>query len=389
MEIILGRIKSRNLCLIIIALFVFIIITLIHKSDKNFCSKENFITKKQVPNHKEFYQSKDINLQENVKKFSHSIKTLINMLNLTINNELETFILAYNNSIETYNTSIENLNVYTFLPHLNPNTNSWYPLILHGGGRTSASIIFGIPTVQRQKNTYLMSTLVNLINNMDHNERKDSLIVVMIGETNNTYLQQITTEIKTRLPNEFESGLIDLIAPQSNFYPDFDKLQLTHGDTKERVRWRSKQNLDYALLMMYCWSKGSFYVQLEDDIIAKPHFQSIMKSKAQLKAIKKINWFILDFCRLGFIGKMFKNEDLPWLIKFIVMFYSEQPGDWLLEKLLETKICNLEKDSKDCQKRKDTIWIKINPSLFQHMGKMSSLNGKMQLLKDSNFKTNV
>jgi nitric oxide synthase oxygenase domain/subunit len=27
------------------------------------------------------------------------------------------------------------------------------------------------------------------------------------------------------------------------------------------------------------------------------------------------NWFILDFCRLGFIGKMFKTDDLPLLIQ--------------------------------------------------------------------------
>ena len=34
-------------------------------------------------------------------------------------------------------------------------------------------------------------------------------------------------------------------------------------------RWRTKQNLDYCFLMMYAQSKGIYYVQLEDDIIAK------------------------------------------------------------------------------------------------------------------------
>lgn len=39
-----------------------------------------------------------------------------------------------------------------------------------------------------------------------------------------------------------------------------------------------------------------------------------------------------------------KSSDLPWMIQFIAMFYSDKPGDWLLEGFLETKICHLEKD---------------------------------------------
>jgi len=37
-------------------------------------------------------------------------------------------------------------------------------------------------------------------------------------------------------------------------------------------------------------------------------------------------------------------SDLPWLIQFIVMFYNDKPGDWLLDGMMETKACNLEKD---------------------------------------------
>lgn len=44
------------------------------------------------------------------------------------------------------------------------------------------SIVFGVPTVRRQQQTYLIQTLVNLISNMNQTEQKDSLIVVMVGE---------------------------------------------------------------------------------------------------------------------------------------------------------------------------------------------------------------
>lgn len=41
---------------------------------------------------------------------------------------------------------------------------------------------------------------------------------------------------------------------------------------------------------------------------------------------------------------MMRCSDLPWLIQFIVMFYNDKPGDWLLDGMIETKACNLEKD---------------------------------------------
>ena len=39
---------------------------------------------------------------------------------------------------------------------------------------------------------------------------------------------------------------------------------------------------------------------------------------------------IIDFCALGFIGKMFKTVDLPLISQFILMFYKDKPGaKWL------------------------------------------------------------
>ena len=37
--------------------------------------------------------------------------------------------------------------------------------------------------------------------------------------------------------------------------------------------------------------------------------------------------FVIDFCQLGFIGKMFKAVELPWLVQFFLMFYNDKPGD--------------------------------------------------------------
>lgn len=106
-----------------------------------------------------------------------------------------------------------------------------------------------------------------------------------------------------RFQNELDSGLIDIISPSALFYPDFNKLPLTLSDSVDRVKWRSKQCLDFAFLMMYAYPRGMFYIQLEDDILAKENYLSIMKDVALTKIANKQPWFVLDFCQLGFIGE--------------------------------------------------------------------------------------
>lgn len=107
-----------------------------------------------------------------------------------------------------------------------------------------------------------------------------------------------------RLSDAVNSGLLEIIAPSPGYYPDLKKLRLTLGDSEDRVRWRSKQNLDFAFLMMYCQPKGSFYVQLEDDLVARPQYQTLMKQTVLQRIADGQEWFILDFGGLGFIGKI-------------------------------------------------------------------------------------
>ena len=49
---------------------------------------------------------------------------------------------------------------------------------------------------------------------------------------------------------------------------------------------------------------------------------------------------------------MFKSTDLPYIIQFSVMFHSDQPVDWLLDPIIETRYC-----PHDTVKRKETIKV--------------------------------
>ncbi|CAG5122476.1 unnamed protein product, partial [Candidula unifasciata] len=182
---------------------------------------------------------------------------------------------------------------------------------------------------------------------------------------------------------QIESGLMEIIVPKSQFYPDFKNLPQTLDDTKERVRWRSKQNLDYAYLMLYAHTRGKYYIQLEDDVITKDGvFRTIMKTLLW----QRKGWFSLNFSPLGFIGKLFRTADLPFIAEFLLMFYPDKPGDWLLENLMSAKVCGKNMTMRHCTAAISRVARIIRPSQFQHIGFHSSLKGKVQLLKDKTFR---
>ncbi|XP_058793079.1 alpha-1,3-mannosyl-glycoprotein 4-beta-N-acetylglucosaminyltransferase B [Phymastichus coffea] len=327
----------------------------------------------------EHLHSKYLTSQEEIQMLTYQL------IQLTEGAHLLPDIQAFINNSNTNITNLKLPTVYNFLPHLLNDPNSIRPAFIHSKGRTGVSMVLGIPTVKREVQSYLMATLKNLLDRMSPVETSDTLIVVLIAETDMDYVSYVAKQIEVQFPSEYQLGIIDVISPHPSYYPDFSKLRDTMGDNHQRVIWRSKQNLDFAFLMSYAHTKGMFYVQLEDDILAKKNFITTMKSYALQKVSMKESWVVLDFCQLGFIGKLFKCTDLPSIVQFFLMFYNDKPVDWLLDNLISTRICSLDMDNKRCKVAKGELWLHYKPSLFQHVGTHSSLKGKVQKLKDKQF----
>ncbi|CAB3365848.1 Hypothetical predicted protein [Cloeon dipterum] len=288
-------------------------------------------------------------------------------------------------SFEWGSAALHMPSVYHFLPHLLHNPSSLKPAYQMSKGRNGVSMVLGVPTVKREVQSYLLTTLQNLIQNLSPEEQAKTLIIVFVAETDLEYVVSVAKEIEMQFSPHVEAGLIEIISPPASYYPDLTNLTPTLGDSPERFRWRTKQNLDFAFLMMYAQSRGLFYTQLEDDILAKPGFLTTMLDFSYQKIAKNEPWFVIEFCQLGFIGKMFKCVELPWLVQFFIMFYTDKPVDWLLDHVITTKICSLDKDQKMCKKAKNALWLHYKPSLFQHIGTHSSLKGKVQKLKDKHY----
>uniref|UniRef100_A0A8C9BHY4 Alpha-1,3-mannosyl-glycoprotein 4-beta-N-acetylglucosaminyltransferase A n=1 Tax=Phocoena sinus TaxID=42100 RepID=A0A8C9BHY4_PHOSS len=260
----------------------------------------------------------------------------------------------------TSKKSLQVPSIYYHLPHLLQNEGSLQPVVQIGNGRTGVSIVMGVPTVKREVKSYLIETLHSLIDNLYPEEKLDCVIVVFIGETDIDYVNGVVANLEKEV--KISSGLVEIISPPESYYPDLTNLKETFGDSKERIRWRTKQNLDYCFLMMYAQEKGTYYIQLEDDIIVKQNYFNTIKNFAL--QLSSEEWMILEFSQLGFIGKMFQAPDLTLIVEFIFMFYKEKPIDWLLDHILWVKVCNPEKDAKPCDRQKANLRIRFRPSLF-------------------------
>ncbi|XP_041360411.1 alpha-1,3-mannosyl-glycoprotein 4-beta-N-acetylglucosaminyltransferase B-like [Gigantopelta aegis] len=316
--------------------------------------------------------------------FSYLVSTMHTNGTVQLNRTLEDMLLATKTNMSGFVGTIHLPSIFTHLPHLSGHPESMRPAFKMSKNRYGVSIVMGVPTIKREKISYLTETLRSLIDELNAEEKEDCLIVLFIAEPwDLNYVKDLGNKVHSLFRDHIQSGLLEVIAPPAGFYPDLEHLKESFGDTKTRVRWRTKQNLDYSFLMLHARSRGVYYVQLEDDVIAKPGYLSIMKSFAHQQKID--DWMLLEFSALGFIGKMFKSADLPYVVEFFLMFYADKPIDWLLDHLLMVKVCNPEKDLKHCGRMKLAVRRRFKPSLFQHVGVTSSLKGKVQKLKDKDF----
>eukprot|EP00099_Drosophila_melanogaster_P021492 NP_648721.1 uncharacterized protein Dmel_CG17173 [Drosophila melanogaster] len=262
-----------------------------------------------------------------------------------------------------------------------------------GGGRTGVQFVIGVPTVLRPKKNYVLQTVDCLIRRMTPEQRDNCLIVIFVGETKLQFAKFIVRELRVNHSTHMQAGLIDVIAPPLNYYPNFSRLHITLNDDPQRVQWRTKQNLDYIYLMSYAKSRGLYYLQLEDDVMANVGFMDYIQKFAVLhgsfRIAQQIDWIVMSFSELGFIGKLFRTSVLSSFVAYLKLFYNDQPIDWLLQSFVTLQSCRWDSVSDpECQRDFESRLLRSSQSQFQHMGAQSSLADKQQYQKDAFFNHN-
>lgn len=230
-------------------------------------------------------------------------------------------------------------------------------------------LTIGLSSVKRKKGNYLLETIKSIFEQSSYEELKEIVVVVHLADYDFSWCENIVQDISRKFSHHIIAGRLLVIHAPEEFYPVLNGLKRNYNDPEDRVKFRSKQNVDYAFLLNFCANLSDYYVMLEDDVRCSRNF---------LTAIKKVitsregsNWVTLEFSKLGYIGKLYHSRDLPRLAHFLLMFYQEMPCDWLLIHF------------RGLLAQKDVIRFK--PSLFQHMGYYSSYKGAENKLKDDDF----
>lgn len=235
--------------------------------------------------------------------------------------------------------------------------------------RKSGFLTIGIPSVKRKDVSYIETTLDSLVMHTPPQEQEQVVIVVFFTDSNHTWVVKRATEIYHKYKTYVDSGFMQIVHPPHIAYPNFKYLERKFNDSSARVAWRSKQNLDYSYLMTYTRNISKYYIQLEDDVITTSGY--LGKIKNFIAYNLKKTWLFLRFSGLGFIGVLFKSSDLPKVAEFLLVLFDESPGDLLINDLKKIK-----GQAKDYRSR---------PSLFQHLGLVSSLENKIQKIQDRDF----
>nr|XP_054772937.1 alpha-1,3-mannosyl-glycoprotein 4-beta-N-acetylglucosaminyltransferase C-like [Lytechinus pictus] len=243
-------------------------------------------------------------------------------------------------------------------------------LVLGSRRKSSGFLTIGIPTVQRETEHYLSQTLDSLISKSSPKERSDVVIVILLADFEEKKRSNLKKMIQEKYSSYLENGFIQVIQVPLSFYPPLENLKSNYKDSKTRVYWRSKQCVDFAFMFFYGSSLSEYYLQIEDDVYTVNGYLAAIR--AFIKEKSNIQWASLEFSAIGFIGKLFHAYDLDKLATLAMIFYEDQPVDWIFRyfKDLNAQHKNLVR----------------NPSIFQHKGFQSSLKEKdSKKLVDKSF----
>lgn len=226
----------------------------------------------------------------------------------------------------------------------------------------AAFLTIGIPSVQRKSNygmDYLMTTVASLLQHTTPEDRKNLVILIFLADLDHKYNLQVLTRLNETYLQQIQEGLIQIMMVPPHAYPELQNLKRNFNDVPLRVTWRSKQNIDFALMFLQGANISDYYMQIEDDVTAADGFYRTITDFIHKMEANHTQWAVLSFSSLGFIGKLMRSRDLEKFASFLLAFYDEQPVDWLLNHF------------EHAMGQKKSIFHR--PSVFQHNGDVSSL----------------
>lgn len=234
--------------------------------------------------------------------------------------------------------------------------------------------VIGIPTVGRPR-AYLRQTVASLIRGMSETDRERCCIVIFDAEAE-VGANPSLTELAQTWPALIASEFITVLRREK-------PLQLNPAGLSLKEHWQRKQTFDCAELFQRCSRMGEYYLHLEDDVIACPGFLDIIDRRLERHLLRGTDWRVLSFYNshkmpddasytelqldrryFGLIGQLLRCQDLTNLARYVCSHHERLPVDALVGRFVLHGGGRVYAHS---------------PTLFQHVGLISSLVGRTQM----------
>lgn len=121
-------------------------------------------------------EKSSINESIELKWFNNRQSDLVREYNISGKDNGNKMIFRFNHDIELPN-SID------FMPHLNGHATFMQPKFKQAKNRFT-NLVIGIPTIKRDKTSYLLETIKSLFDSMNEKEKENVIVVILIAEVN-------------------------------------------------------------------------------------------------------------------------------------------------------------------------------------------------------------
>nr|XP_054298426.1 alpha-1,3-mannosyl-glycoprotein 4-beta-N-acetylglucosaminyltransferase C isoform X4 [Pongo pygmaeus] len=138
-------------------------------------------------------------------------------------------------------------------------------------------LTIGLSSVKRKKGNYLLETIKSIFEQSSYEELKEISVVVHLADFNSSWRDAMVQDITQKFAHHIIAGRLMVIHAPEEYYPILDGLKRNYNDPEDRVKFRSKQNVDYAFLLNFCANTSDYYVMLEDDVRCSKNFLTAIK----------------------------------------------------------------------------------------------------------------
>ncbi|CAL4121784.1 unnamed protein product, partial [Meganyctiphanes norvegica] len=245
-------------------------------------------------------------------------------------------------------------------------------------------LTIGISSVWRNE-SYIIKTINSIINQSTPEQRSTEIyLFLLLADEDHQTRSDRAANLSVLYSAEVASGFLRILQPPDELYPNinFTTLRRTYNDPAARVKWRSKQVLDFSFLFWYTWTQqpSLYYLILEDDVVCANNYLQAIKDHVNKHQVH--HWVTLQFADFIGIGRLLHVSDLYRLVQFLLQFYRENPWDMLLAWWSHLLMVP--------EPPPKHLYDKRSPGIFQHIGVNSTLTlkntAKRKPVIDKHFK---